>query len=275
MRHTSLSLSCGQSVDACEPRIGWHATMRSRNLSGVCCIALAIAPFVLTIRSGTCSRIRGCGRSKATLRSARHRRGDALVTSLRREDARGGFPTELYSALQRDEALALEIAWSLVDAHFPPSLHLDLLDAVGISPKVECVWRRTRDSEFSRRVLDAYHNSCAVCGFAVRMNGGLLALDAAHIKWHCASGPDHVSNGIALCALHHRLFDAGAFTVSLEQQIAVAPTVGGSGFDETLERYRNKAFARPILEADSPDPEFLTWHHREVFGSDPAEEHHS
>ena len=199
--------------------------------------------------------------------------GDALVSSLRREDARGGFPTELYSALQRDESLALEIAWSLVDAHFPPSLHLDLLDAVGISPTIECVWRRTRDSEFSREVLEAYHNSCAVCGFAVRMNGGLLALDAAHIKWHCASGPDHVSNGIALCALHHRLFDAGAFTVSLKQQIAVAPTVSGSGCDAILERYRNKALARPILEADSPDPEFLTWHHQEVFGSDPAEEH--
>ena len=201
-------------------------------------------------------------------------KGDAHVESLRSEDACAGFPMELYSALQRDEALALEIAWSLIDAHFPPSLHLDLLDAVGISPKVECVWRRTRDSEFSREVLEAYHNSCAVCGFAVRMNGSRLALDAAHIKWHCASGPDQVNNGLALCAIHHRLFDAGAFTVSLEQEIKVAPFVDGTGFDDALERYRNMALSSPSHETDSPAPEFLTWHHREVFGADIAEEHY-
>ncbi len=200
--------------------------------------------------------------------------GDAHVSSLRREDARAGFPARIYSALQSNESLALEIAWSLVEAHFPQSLHLDVFEAVGINPRFEYVWRRARNPEFSREVLAAYHDRCAVCGFAVRINGSRLALDATHIKWHCASGPDQVSNGLALCALHHRLFDAGAFTVSLRQRIVVASTVNGSGFEDTLERYRNTTLSKPSLETERPDPEFLAWHHREVFCSESGEEHH-
>ena len=57
--------------------------------------------------------------------------GHAHVSSLRREDAHGGFPTDVFTALQADEALAIEIAYSLVDAHFPASLHDAVLQAVG------------------------------------------------------------------------------------------------------------------------------------------------
>src|SRR5437588_7846441 len=41
-----------------------------------------------------------------------------------------------------------------------------------------------------------------------------VGLDAAHIRWHQAGGPDREGNGLALCVLHHKLFDLGAFTVS-------------------------------------------------------------
>jgi hypothetical protein len=40
-----------------------------------------------------------------------------------------------------------------------------------------------------------------------------VALDAAHIRWHQAGGPDEEANGLALRVLHHKLFDLGAFTV--------------------------------------------------------------
>lgn len=193
--------------------------------------------------------------------------GHAHVSSLRREDAHGGFPTDVFAALQADEALAIEIAYSLVDAHFPPSLHDAVLQAVGIESEFEHVRRRPRDTAFSQAVLAAYGHRCAVCAFAVRLNGVSVALEGAHIQWHRARGPGQVQNGLALCAMHHRLFDAGAFTLSLDRRVVVATSASGEGFDDSLGRFHLREVSLPARDGDLPDPRFLKWHHREVFGS--------
>jgi putative restriction endonuclease len=39
-------------------------------------------------------------------------------------------------------------------------------------------------------VLTAYEFRCAVCGFDVRLGAASIALDAAHIRWRQAGGPD-------------------------------------------------------------------------------------
>jgi hypothetical protein len=44
-------------------------------------------------------------------------------------------------------------------------------------------------------------------GFSLRLVDGLIGVDAAHILWHAHGGPHEVPNGLALCALHHRLLD--------------------------------------------------------------------
>jgi hypothetical protein len=63
--------------------------------------------------------------------------------------------------------------------------------------------RTVRDGAFSRKVFKAYGRTCAMCGI------GSPLLQAAHIYPVSAPGStDHVSNGIALCANHHLLFDA-------------------------------------------------------------------
>lgn len=36
-----------------------------------------------------------------------------------------------------------------------------------------------------------------------------MGLEAAHVQWHSQNGSDDVSNGLALCSLHHTLFDLG------------------------------------------------------------------
>lgn len=41
-------------------------------------------------------------------------------------------------------------------------------------------------------------------GFNVRLGHQLVGVDAAHIQWHQAGGPDTEENGIALCSLHHK-----------------------------------------------------------------------
>lgn len=201
------------------------------------------------------------------------RSGDAHVTSLRAADVHGGFPQNVFAALKSDGGLALEIAFTLVDAHFPPKRHHDVLEAVGIAPgfTLDSVYRyfqrRTRDSRFSREVLAAYRHRCAICGFAVHVAGARAALEGAHIMWHCAEGPDEVNNGLALCALHHGLFDAGAFTLDTERRITVAAAAAGEGVHDWLWRFHSRQARLPTSDNDRPAQEFLNWHRREVFAS--------
>ncbi len=49
-----------------------------------------------------------------------------------------------------------------------------------------------------------------------------MAIEAAHIKWHQAGGPDIEQNGIALCSMHHKLFDRGVFTITNTMKLQVA-----------------------------------------------------
>ena len=193
--------------------------------------------------------------------------GNAHKSSLFRHDIHAGFPESIDAELRASEELAEQLARSLVDAHFPTTLHDEILQAVGIDAGFQQSRRRRRDSSFRDAVLRAYGYRCAVCHFAVRLNDVPIALDAAHIKWHRARGPDEVRNGIALCSLHHRLFDKGAFTLSQDRSVAVAKTASGSGFDESLGRFDSKPISRPSDDGDAPDPRFSKWHEREVFSS--------
>ena len=85
-------------------------------------------------------------------------------------------------------------------------------------------------------MLKDYEYRCAVCGFDVRLGSVSIALDAAHIRWHQAGGPDEETNGLALCVLHHKTFDLGAFTVAGGVVLVSDQAHGTSGFRETLDR---------------------------------------
>lgn len=193
--------------------------------------------------------------------------GDAHKSSLLRQDAHGGFPEAIQDALQDNPELALQLATELVDAHFPPGIQDEVLQSVGIYPEYEYSRRRKRDPLFSPKVLEAYGFRCAVCNFAVRVNGDPVALEAAHIKWHKARGPDEVHNGLALCILHHRLFDKGAFTLSLDRKIIVSRYAEGREFDSSLGRFDSKPIILPARPDDWPAHNFIKWHSRDVFKS--------
>lgn len=183
-------------------------------------------------------------------------------------DAHGGFIPEVFDQIKHNRALVAELVYKLLDAHFPQSLHDMILLDTGITfreSEVEVVKRRPRDSEFSRRVSVAYDFRCAVCGFAGRLVDRPIALEAAHIKWHCAQGPSQVNNGLCLCVLHHRLFDAGAFTLSDKLRIAVSASVNGPGMDEVILKFKHAEIHLPSEESNLPSQKFLNWHKREVF----------
>jgi putative restriction endonuclease len=178
----------------------------------------------------------------------------------------GGFQPEIISLLQKNKFLVIELAEQVLQEHFPETMHADILEEIGLELTV--VKKRPRDAYFRERILKAYEHSCAVCGFNVRLGSNLVGIDAAHIQWHQSGGPDIEENGIALCSLHHKLFDRGVFTITNEHQLIVAEDAyGTNGFEEWLMRYHGSKIRRPIHPDYQPKDNYINWHSREVFRS--------
>ncbi|MCY4218437.1 MAG: HNH endonuclease [Gammaproteobacteria bacterium] len=194
--------------------------------------------------------------------------GSPKVSSLREHDAHGGFPEHIYSKLKSNPFLALEVVYSLLDSHFPETYHADILNSVGIiEHQDEYVKRKPRNRGFSNLVLDAYEHRCAVCEFAIRIDDEPIGLEAAHIKWHSAKGPDIIGNALSLCALHHKLFDRGAFTLSDNQKIIVSNNARGAGWSDVLGKFDSRQIVPPKCRNHIPMLEYIEWHRRLIFRS--------
>lgn len=196
------------------------------------------------------------------------------LTELRDNHVRGGFPPGLQEALQRDPQLVAAIARRIVDAHFPESIRSDVLAAVGLPADLselaaEQEQARRRDPAFREKVLLAYQYRCGVCGHDLRLGRQTIGLEAAHIKWFQARGPDVVPNGIALCSLHHKVFDLGAFTIlPASYQMVFSQHLNGS--DDSAGKilaYHGASLILPQSREYLPQPEFLDWHRKQVFKS--------
>ena len=61
-----------------------------------------------------------------------------------------------------------------------------------------------------------------MCGFDGKLGRNPVAIQAAHVRWHSRGGPDEVANALALCALHHVLFDLGVVGLTPDRRITVA-----------------------------------------------------
>ena len=182
----------------------------------------------------------------------------------------GGLLPEIYRALSGDTALLQKVTHFLLSQHFPDSYHDDILAAVGVSVNDEEQGHGTRDRTFRHKVLRAYGHRCAICGYDLKLGHTDLGLEAAHIKWYQAGGPDIDRNGLALCTLHHKLFDRGAFSLTNDSSILVSQEVYGSNrLRETLLSFHRRQAIPPQNERYLPSPEFLQWHQTQVF-RDPA-----
>ena len=195
--------------------------------------------------------------------------GDARKRDLLDYNVAGGFHEVIAKQFQNDPKLTSEIIQNLLDAHFPPSLHEDILQAVGIELPLQISSQQRTDSNFRANILKAYEYKCAVCGFDVKLGTSSIALEASHIKWRRAEGPDREDNGLALCSLHHKLFDRGAFALSDQLEILVSDDAHGSvGFEEWLMRFHGEKINFPQRQSYYPASEFIGWHVREVFQGD-------
>lgn len=192
-------------------------------------------------------------------------------TILRAEHARASLSPEIVAALRQRPALVNRIAVLLLDENFPASLHEDILDAVGMPFVDERLGERAvRDPAFREAILRAYERRCAVCGYDGRLGSSDLGLEAAHVKWHAAGGPDTVDNGLALCVFHHKSFDRGAIGLDDDRCILVSQDVNGqSHVDELILRFSGQPLRVPQEGQPPPAPAFITWHRSEVFRPPP------
>ncbi len=189
---------------------------------------------------------------------------DAKKSELLKHDVRGGFKADLYEVLRRDPVLLADVADDILTAHFPDSIHEDILSAVGLGQRA--AKKADRDPAFRVRVLRAYEFRCAVCGFDVRIDRQTICLEAAHVKWRQADGPDVVSNGLALCTMHHKMLDLGAYRLSADRRVIVSERVNGSrGVSEWLLSFHGREIRRPQRVEYAIDRQYIDWHVREVF----------
>ena len=214
------------------------------------------------------------------------RSGDAHKSSLLSGNVRGGLLADDYRTFRERPDVTWQVADMLIAAHFPDTYRDDILRATGCVERTgdsrrldetaleirdggieyELSRRLKRRPTFRRAVLSAYGDQCAVCGLNIRLAGVPIAVEAAHIHWLMDAGPSNVCNGLALCVLHHRLFDRGAFTVAPNYRVVVATQVEGAGFRHALKRFdRQRLLVLPIRDELKPDQRYLRWHAREVF----------
>jgi putative restriction endonuclease len=199
-------------------------------------------------------------------------RHNPRLTVIRDAGAHGGLTTDLYEDLRSHPELVNRIAQQLLDAHWEPSYHDDILNAIGM-PWVTIRRARKRDPAFRDTILRIYEHRCAVCGYDGQLDRTDLGIEAAHIKWHAAGGPDTPDNGLALCAFHHKAFDRGAIGLGDDRRILISQHVRGShGVDEWLVRFTGQPVRPPQQGEPVPAADNINWHRAEVFRK-PARNH--
>jgi putative restriction endonuclease len=126
--------------------------------------------------------------------------------------------------------------------------------------------RALRDRVFRKIVLRAYDERCAITGLRLINGGGRAEVDAAHIRPVHASGPDIVSNGLALSGTAHWMFDRGLITLGDDLKILISRHVNDADSVRGFINSTGVAFA-PQRAGDRPHPHFLQWHRENCFKS--------
>ncbi|MFH8659452.1 phosphorothioated DNA-binding restriction endonuclease [Streptomyces afghaniensis] len=198
------------------------------------------------------------------------------VRDLRETGAVGQLTPDLRAALRREPELLGRVARLLLDLHFPPSLHSELCEAVGLElepaeNQQPAATRRQRDPRMRELVLTAYEYRCAFCGYDGRIGAVPVGLEAAHVRWWAFGGPDEIENGLCLCSLHHKLFDKGVLGVGDDQRILVSQRF--VGHSPAAREYVVALAGRPLT---GPQPGVRSvaaahraWHTRQVFHGEP------
>lgn len=115
---------------------------------------------------------------------------------------------------------------------------------------------RLHQARFRARVVPAYSSQCAICRLKE-----LRLLDAAHIVGDVEDlGEPSITNGVSLCAIHHRAFDNNLVGVSPDYVVHVSRRLredeDGPMLD-LLKGFHDQPLNLPTRPRDRPDRERL------------------
>ena len=134
----------------------------------------------------------------------------------------------------------------------------------------QLVYRRVHQPVFRARVLVAYEKSCAIC----RLRHTEL-LDAAHIipDSH-ASGVAAVTNGMALCKIHHAAFDQNMIGIDPNLKVhvnrALLAEVDGPMLKHGIQEMNGLTITTPRARRLAPSLESLDMRFQQFLNAHPA-----
>jgi len=190
-----------------------------------------------------------------------------------RDGVTGRLEASLEAALTARPELLDAVARGLVESHFPATVAPDVLMSVGLDPDLLAgrpaggggPEQRRRSGTWPAAVIAAWDRQCAFCGFDGAAGGGVVGIEAAHVRWFNLGGPDDLDNGLALCSLHHKLFDRGMLgldddlAVVVSQRFSARTAQGRAVYDLHGQRLRPRPGTPP------PAGRHVLWHREQVF----------
>lgn len=116
--------------------------------------------------------------------------------------------------------------------------------------------RRGHQAAFSRVIMSAYKEKCALTKLSVRQ-----LLEAAHIIPDSENGPQTVNNGIAMSRIHHKAYDSNLLGIDGDYKIHIRDDeriISGGHFAEVcFSELAGKKIWLPRDESSRPSPDFL------------------
>jgi putative restriction endonuclease len=203
-----------------------------------------------------------------------------LVRPLAGRQVTGRFEESVETALRGNPELVRLAARSLVLSNFPETLAPDVLQAVGLDPDAVLAagdvvplapdaGDRRRDARWRSAVLLAWDRQCAFCGYDGQLGGASAGIEAAHVRWFSFGGRDALDNGLALCVLHHKLFDLGVLGLdaAMRVQVSAVFTARTAAGRAVYDLHGRELQPRPGTTL--PASRHVSWHTREVFKGRP------
>lgn len=193
-----------------------------------------------------------------------------VVGDLNRARPTGRLESTLEAQL-RDATTRAAVARTLVEAHFPDTVAAAGLDPDAVLHPGACTGSRAPQPQRSRRwvlgILKAWDECCAFCGYDGPLGSTPVGLEAAHVRGFNLGVPDELDNGLALCSLHHKLFDRGALGLSPDLTVLVSPgyTARAEASKRVYDLHGRELQPRP--GAATPAEHHRVWHQEQVFKS--------
>jgi len=169
-----------------------------------------------------------------------------------------GFPEEEAILPRTGSPIAAPFVPGVGESQAPFQLDVERERVAYLSSRI------VRDRVFRKIVLEAYDCRCAITGLKLINGGGRAEVQAAHIKPVEASGPDIITNGLALSGTAHWMFDRGLISLSDELEVLVSRQVNDADSVWGLVNKTRRAVV-PASPALRPHPSYLAWHREFCF----------